>query len=155
MRSDQYLVVLFPLSNKIDKEAQKKYQNEFIKLLRADHTNYVIGNLNRVKEKEKQLVVIVIDLVTTIKRKDYIINNIRIKKATQKPVIAMYSLVVIFDKKVGQFCIDLHALRQRQLEERRARRSAYSICKTQSIDDEELIMRSLAGYGPDPEIFGF
>ena len=27
--------------------------------------------------------------------------------------------------------------------------------RTPDYDDEELIMRSLMGYGPDPEIFGF
>ena len=30
-----------------------------------------------------------------------------------------------------------------------------SVRGTPTIDEEELIMRSLAGYGPDPEIFGF
>lgn len=148
LNSDQHLVVLLPFNKMIDKEAQKKYQTEFIELLKQEHVTYVVGDINKVEEKKKQLVVVVIDLVTTIKRKNYIINDIRNKRAGQKPVVAMYSLVVIFDEIAGQFCIDLHILREKQEKGKNTE-------NIQPIDEEELIMRSLAGHGPDPEIFGF
>lgn len=67
----------------------------------------------------------------------------------------MYSLVVIYDEIVGQFSVDLHVLREKQEEEKRAKKSRTYESWTPDIDEEELIMRSLAGYGPDPEIFGF
>lgn len=149
LKSDQSLFVFFPTNKLVDKE----YHTEFIELLRQDHIAYVVGDINKVEEKEKQLVIIVIDLVTTIKRKDFIINDIRNKKAKQKPIVAMYSLVVIFDEKVGQFCIDLHAHRKRLEDEKKAKEIPFK--GTPAIDEEALIMRSLAGYGPDPEIFGF
>ena len=155
LSSNQSLVVLFPSNRKVDKETQKKYQTEFIELLRQDHINYVVGDINKFEEKEKQLVVVIIDLVTTINRMNFIIKDIRNKKAKQKPVVAMYSLVVIFDEKVGQFCIELHEFRKKQDEEKKAQRNEEIVWKTPTIDEEELIMRSLAGYGPDPEVFGF
>ena len=139
----------------VDKEAQKKYHTEFIKLLRQDHVNYVVGDINKFNEKDKQLVVVIIDLVTTINRKNFIINDIRNKKAKQKPIVAMYSLMVIFDKNVGQFCIDLYELRKKQDDEKKAMRNVVPARDTPTVDEEELIMRSLAGYGPDPEVFGF
>ena len=139
----------------VEKEVQKKYQTEFIELLKQDHINFVVGDINKFAEKDKQLVVVIIDIVTTVKRKNYIINNVRNKRAKQKPVIAMYSLVVLFDKMVGQFCIDLHEFRKEQEEEKKAQRNVESVRDTPTIDEEELIMRSLAGYGPDPEVFGF
>lgn len=152
---NQALVVLFPLNKMIDKDAQKKYQTEFIELIKQEHITFVVGDINKVEEKNKQLVVVVIDLVTTIKRKNNIINDIRNKKANQKPLVAMYSLVVIFDEKVGRFCINLHELREKQQEEKKAKETVRFVRDTPTIDEEELIMRSLAGYGPDPEIFGF
>ena len=54
----------------------------------------MVGDINKFAEKDKQLVVVIIDIVTTIKRKNYIINTVRNKRAKQQPVIAMYSLVV-------------------------------------------------------------
>lgn len=154
LRSDQSLVVLFPSNKMVNKEVQKKYQTEFIELLKQDHITFVVGNINKVEEKKKQLIVVVIDLVTTIKRKNYIISDIRNKKAQQKPLVAMYSLVVIFDEKVGQFCIDLHEFREKQQIEK-AKETVRFVRDTHTVDEEELIMRSLAGYGPDPEIFGY
>lgn len=144
-----------PWNKNIEKDVQKKYQNEFIELLRQEDITYVVGDISKVEEKEKQLVVVVIDIITTINRKKYIINDIRKKKAAQKPLVAMYSLIVIFDEIVGQFCIDLGILREKQKEEKRAKKSRTYESWTPDIDEEELIMRSLAGYGPDPEIFGF
>ena len=44
---------------------------------------------------------------------------------------------------------------KKQEEEKKAQRNMESVRGTPTIDEEELIMRSLAGYGPDPEIFGF
>lgn len=155
LNSDTSLVVFFPLNKMVEKDAQKKYQTEFIELLKQDHINYVVGDINKFEEKDKQLVVVVIDLVTTIKRKNFIINTIRNKRAKQKPVVAMYSLVVIFDEMVGQFCIDLCEFRKKQEEEKEAQRNVVYVRDTPTIDEEELIMRSLAGYGPDPEVFGF
>lgn len=155
LSSNQSLVVFFPSNKKVDKETQKKYQTEFIDLLRLDHVNYVVGDINKFEEKEKQLVVIIIDLVTPINRKNFIINEIRKKRAQQKPVVAMYSLMVIFDEKVGHFCIDLNEYRKKQDEEKKAQRNEVIEWETPTIDEEELIMRSLAGYGPDPEVFGF
>ena len=115
----------------------------------------MVGDINKFAEKDKQLVVIIIDLVTTIKRKNYIINSVRNKRVKQKPVIAMYSLVLIFDEMVGKFCIDLHEFIKKQEEEKKAQRNVESVRNINTIDEEELIMRSLAGYGPDPEVFGF
>ena len=155
LNSSQHLVVLLPWNKNIEKDVQKKYQNEFVELLRQEDITYVVGDINKVEEKKKQLVVIVIDIVTTINRKKYIINDIRKKKAAQKPLVAMYSIIVIFDEIVGQFCIDLGILREKQEEEKRAKKSRTYESWTPDIDEEELIMRSLAGYGPDPEIFGF
>lgn len=155
LNSNQSLVVFFPSNKVIEKDAQKKYQTEFIELLKQDHINYVVGNINKFEEEDKQLVVVVVDLVTTVKRKNFIINTIRNKRAKQKPVVAMYSLVVIFDEKVGQFCIDLREFRKKQEEEKEAQRNVVYVRDTPTIDEEELIMRSLAGDGPDPEIFGF
>lgn len=155
LSSNQSLVVFFPSNKMVDKEAQKKYHTEFIKLLRQDHVNYVVGDINKFNEKDKQLVVVIIDLVTTINRKNFIINDIRNKKAKQKPIVAMYSLMVIFDKNVGQFCIDLYELRKKQDDEKKAMRNVVPARDTPTVDEEELIMRSLAGYGPDPEVFGF
>ena len=155
LNSYQTLVVLFPSNKLVEKDAQNKYQREFIDLLRQDHITYVIGDINKFEEKEKQLVVVIIDLVTTINRKNFIISDIRNKKAKQKPVVAMYSLVVIFDEKVGQFCIDLREYRRKQEEEKEVQRNEVYVRDTPTIDEEELIMRSLAGYGPDPEVFGF
>ena len=155
LSSNQHLVVLLPWNKNIEKEAQKKYQNEFIELLKQEDITYVVGDINKVDGNDKQLVVVVIDLVTTINRKNYIINDIRKKKVAQKPLIAMYSLVVIYDEIVGQFSVDLHVLREKQEEEKRAKKSRTYESWTPDIDEEELIMRSLAGYGPDPEIFGF
>ena len=155
LNSDTSLVVFFPLNKMVEKDAQKKYQTEFIELLKQDHINYVVGDINKFEEKDKQLVVVVIDLVTTIKRKNFIINTIRNKRAKQKLVVAMYSLVVIFDEMVGQFCIDLCEFRKKQEEEKEAQRNVVYVRDTPTIDEEELIMRSLAGYGPDPEVFGF
>lgn len=155
LNSDQSLVVFFPSNKVIEKDAQKKYQTEFIELLKQDHINYVVDNINKFEEEDKQLVVVVIDLVTTVKRKNFIINTIRNKRAKQKPVVAMYSLVVIFDENVGQFCIDLREFRKKQEEEKEAQRNVVYVRDTPAIDEEELIMRSLAGYGPDPEVFGF
>lgn len=63
--------------------------------------------------------------------------------------------MVIFDEKVGQFCIDLIEYRKKQDEEKKAQRNEVIEWETPTIDEEELIMRSLAGYGPDPEVFGF
>lgn len=63
---------------------QKKYQTKFIELLKQDHINFVVGDINKFTEKDKQLVVVIIDIVTTIKRKNYIINNVRNKRAKQK-----------------------------------------------------------------------
>lgn len=155
LNSNQSLVVFFPSNKVIEKDAQKKYQTKFIELLKQDHINYVVGNINKFEEEDKQLVVVVVDLVTTVKRKNFIINTIRNKRAKQKPVVAMYSLVVIFDEKVGQFCIDLREFRKKQEEEKEAQRNVVYVRDTPTIDEEELIMRSLAGDGPDPEIFGF
>ena len=155
LSSNQSLVVFFPSNKMVDKEAQKKYHTEFIKLLRQDHVNYVVGDINKFNEKDKQLVVVIIDLVTTINRKNFIINDIRNKKAKQKPIVAMYSLMVIFDKNVGQFCIDLYELRKKQDDEKKAMRNVVPARDTPTVDEEVLIMRSLAGYGPDPEVFGF
>ena len=155
LNSHQSLVVFFPLNKLVEKDAQKKYHTEFIKLLRQDHVNYVVGDINKFNEKDKQLVVVIIDLVTTINRKNFIINDIRNKKAKQKPIVAMYSLMVIFDKNVGQFCIDLHELRKKQDDEKKAMKNVVPARDAPTVDEEELIMRSLAGYGPDPEVFGF
>lgn len=155
LNSYQSLIVFFPSNKLVEKDAQKKYQTEFIELLEQDHINFVVGDINKFAEKDKQLVVIIIDLVTTIKRKNYIINSVRNKRVKQKPVIAMYSLVLIFDEMVGQFCIDLHEFRKKQEEEKKAQRNVESVRNINTIDEEELIMRSLAGYGPDPEVFGF
>lgn len=155
IKPNQSLVVYLPSNKVVSNEAQKKYQTEFIKLLREDHVSYVVGDINKFEEKEKQLVVVVIDLVTSIKRKNYIINDIRAKRVKQKPVVAMYSLIVIFDEMVGKFCIDLRAFRKKQEEEKKRKEAVTVYRDTPAIDEEELIMRSLAGYGADPEIFGF
>lgn len=155
LNSDQSLVVFFPLNKMLEKDVQKKYRTEYIELLKQDHINYVVGDINKFEEKDKQLVVVIIDLVTTIKRKNYIVNTIRNKRAKQKPVVAMYSLVVICDERVGQYSIDLHEFRKKQEEEKEAQRNVVYVRDTPTIDEEELIMRSLAGYGPDPEVFGF
>ena len=155
LNSDQSMIVFFPSNKMVEKDAQKKYQTKFIELLKQDHINFVVGDINKFAEKDKQLVVVIIDIVTTIKRKNYIINNVRNKRAKQKPVIAMYSLVLIFDEMVGQFCIDLHEFIKKQEEEKKAQRNVESVRNINTIDEEELIMRSLAGYGPDPEVFGF
>ena len=77
---------------------------------------------------------IVIDLVTTINRKNFIINEIRKKRAQQKPVVAMYSLMVIFDEKVGQFCIDLIEYRKKQDEEKKAKRNEVIEWETPTIE---------------------
>lgn len=150
LNSDQYLVVLFPNNKKIDKKAQKRYQSEFIELLKQDHVTYVVGDINKIQEEEKQLIIVVIDLVTTIQRKNNIIRDILNKKSEQKPLVTMYSLIIIFDEIVGQFCISLHILREKQEKEGKA-----FVSNTPIIDEETVIMRSLAGHGPDPEIFGF
>ena len=54
-----------------------------------------------------------------------------------------------------QFCIDLYELRKKQDDEKKAMRNVVPARDTPTVDEEELIMRSLAGYGPDPEVFGF
>lgn len=155
LNANQYLVVLFPLNKMIEKQAQYKYHSEFIELLKQDCVTYVVGDISKVKEKEKQLVVIVIDIVTSMKRKNYIINDIRKKKANQKPIVAMYSLMMIFDEMSGKFFIELGTLRTKQDEKKKMKKTTTFTRETPTIDEEELIMRSLAGYGIDPEKLGF
>lgn len=155
LNTHQSLVVLLPSNKNIEEDAQKKYHNIFIEHLRKEKIRYAVGGIRNIKDNGKQLVVFVIDIVTTIKRKNRIINDIRKLKGKQKPLIALYSLVVIFDEIVGQFCIDLHNLQTRPEKEKIASNKKTYVVQTPLIDEEELIMRSLAGYGPDPEIFGF
>lgn len=155
LKTYQSLVVLLPSNKNIEEDAQKKYHTIFIEHLRKEKIRYAVGGIKNIKDNGKQLVVFVIDIVTTIKRKNRIINDIRKLKGKQKPLIALYSLVVIFDGIVGQFCIDLHNLRTIQEKEKKATKEKTYVVPTPPIDEEELIMRSLAGYGPDPEIFGF
>ncbi len=155
LKSCQSLVVLLPSNKNIEEDAQKKYHTKFIEQLRKEKIRYAVGSINNIKDNGKQLIIFVIDIVTPIKRKNRIINDIRELKIKQKPLIALYSLVVIFDEIVGQFCIDLHNLRMKQEKEKRSNKEKSYVVTTPTIDEEELIMRSLAGYGPDPEIFGF
>lgn len=156
LTKDQSLVVFFPYNKKLNKDVQDKYMTEFIKLLKKDHITYAVGNINKVEENNKQLVIVVIDVFTTIKSKNYIIKEICSKKKEQNPLVLMYSLIVVYDENVGKFSVDLHVYREKEEEKKKIKIKAdTSLRLSSSIDEEDLIMRSLAGYGPDPEIFGF
>lgn len=99
LNSDQSMIVFFPSNKMIEKDAQKKYQTKFIELLKQDHINFVVGDINKFAEKDKQLVVVIIDIVTTIKRKNYIINNVRNKRAKQKPLLLLCIVWWLFSTK--------------------------------------------------------
>lgn len=160
--SNQSLIIYFPLNKNIDKEAQRKYISGFTGLLKYDKITFVVGDINKIKNEEKQLVVIIIDIVSTTKRKNYIINDIRNKKSTLKPIVTMISLFLIFDDILGQYCIELEDIKKKKEEEKKAKKleeeknaKQKSFNYELDIDEEELIMKSLAGHGPDPEMFGF
>lgn len=152
--SNQSLVVYLPTNKQIQKTAQDKYFTEFISLLKNEHITFVVGNLDKIQETSKQLVIFVIDIITSANRQNAIVQIIRNKRASQFPVISYYSLLKIMDEESSKFCIELIKLRKKEREEKESQRREV-LSTTPAYDEEEAIMRALSGRGADPEIFGF
>lgn len=153
IKSNQFLIVYLPTNKQIKKIAQDKYFTEFINLLKKEHITFVVGNLDKIKETSKQLIVFVIDLITSANRQNSIVQSIRSKRSSQFPLISYYSLFKIMDEETAKFCIELKKMHKKS--EDTKPRQKETLHTTPTYDDEELIMRALSGRGPDPEIFGF
>lgn len=152
IKPNQKFIVYLPNNKFIEKEVERQYLSNFIELLIDENVTYVIGNVDNIKEDNRQLVVLVIDLITNHERLKYIINSIRIRKHKNKPVVSYLSLMKIFNREECLFKLEIDKYNK----EIKAKQSVPApIVRPHDIDEEDLIMKSLMGYGPDPEIFGF
>ncbi|MDO4756435.1 MAG: hypothetical protein Q4A54_08835 [Parabacteroides sp.] len=144
--------ISLPRNKFIEKEAERQYLSNFIEFLKNENVTYTIGNVNNIKEDNRQLVILVIDLITNHERLKNIVNSIRIRKQKSQPVVSYFSLMKIFNREECLFKLEI----DKYDKEIKAKQStSVSIARAYSFDEEDLIMKSLMGYGPDPEIFGF
>lgn len=154
IKTNQSLIAYLPVNKQIQKAGQDKYFVKFINLLKNERIAYVVGNLDKIKETSKQLVIFVIDLITSANRQNTIVQSIRNKRSSQFPLISYYSLLKIMDEENTIFCFELIKLRNKQSEEKKQKeREVFHT--PPAYDEEALIMRALSGRGADPEIFGF
>lgn len=152
IKPNQKFLVYIPNNKFIEKEAERQYISVFIDFLKKEHITFVIGNIDNIKEEKKQLVILVIDIISNSDRLKYFVNTIRDKKERSQPVLAYFSLMKIHNEEECLFRLEI-IKHDKEKEDRRT--ITQHVRRTPDYDDEELIMRSLMGYGPDPEIFGF
>lgn len=148
----QKLVVYIPKNKLIESQVEYNYISDYIEILREVEVTYVIGNLDNIKVSNKQLVIIVLDIITNKERLKSIIKKIRTKKEKEQPVISFFSLMKIYDLEDCRFSLNVYNYKKKKEEEQREEKR---IVRVSDYDEEEMIMRSLMGRGPDPEIFGF
>ena len=152
------LIVYFPYNRQIENHVQQQYNSKFISELKKERISFVVGNLDKINELEKKLIVIVVDIITNKERHKHIVNDIRLKRSEQIPVITYFSLMKIYDVEDCMFSKTI-VLKEREsettVEEKHHIGKPVSTTKYSDYDDEELVMRSLMGLGPDPELFGF
>ncbi len=152
------LIVYFPYNRQIESHAQQKYNSIIISGLKNERISYVVGNIDKINEADKKLIVIVVDIITNKERLKRIVNEIRLKRSGQIPVVAFFSLMKIYD---GDDCDYSKIAVLRENKSETTVRETHHIAKPVSTsrysdyDDEEMVMRSLMGLGPDPELFGF
>lgn len=152
IKTNQKFIVYLPQNKFIEKEAERQYLSYFIDLLKDENIAYAIGNVDNIKEDNRQLVILIIDLITNHERMKYIINSIRRRKEKSQPIVSYFSLMKVFNREECLFKLEI----DKYDKEIKAKQSISSpIVRTQDYDEEDLIMKSLMGYGPDPEIFGF
>lgn len=153
VKSNQKFIVYLPKNKFIEKEAERQYLSVFIDFLKEEHITYVIGKIDNIKEEvDKQLVVLVIDLITNHERLEYIVHTLRTSKEQYQPILSFFSLMKIHNTEECLFRLEI--IKHDKEKEEKHTITTHSV-RTPDYDDEELIMRSLMGYGPDPEIFGF
>ena len=152
IKPSQKLVVYIPKNKLIESQVEYKYIADYLEILREEEITYVVGNVDNINVSNKKLDIIVLDIITNKERLKGIIKTIRTKKEKEQPVISFLSLMKIYDLDDCKFSLDIYNYRKKKEEERREENR---IIRVSDYDEEEMIMRSLMGRGPDPEIFGF
>ena len=173
----QKFVVFFPNNPEISDDIQKRIFSKLLKILRFERIPYIMGDIDKVQNPEKQLVVLVVDSVTTKERMHSVITSISSHMGKFHPLFAYFSLFKNFDKEECQFrsISQLSSIDNERTDHIPQIKTQKHIKKivikeddddngdddddkviyTRHYDDEASIMRSLAGYGADPEIYGF
>ena len=145
IKTNQKFIVYLPQNKFIEKEAERQYLSYFIDLLKDENVAYAIGNVDNIKEDNRQLVILIIDLITNHERMKYIINSIRRRKEKSQPIVSYFSLMKVFNREECLFKLEIDKYEK----EIKAKQSISSpIVRTQNYDEEDLIMKSLMGYGP-------
>lgn len=122
---------------------------ELRKALDSCNINYITGTNCKMPETDSKKIVFIIDLETDKQRQKSLTNTVIRQCPNNEPFVVFISLMKIIDE------LDLvyfKAANKLKKERNMARRE--SIVKL-SYDEETAIMNSLAGHGPNPEVFGF
>lgn len=122
---------------------------ELRKALDSCNINYLTGTNCKMPETDSKKIVFIIDLETDKQRQKSLANTVIRQCPNNEPFVVFISLMKIIDELD---LVYLKAANKLKKERNMARR--VSIVKS-SYDEETVIMNSLAGHGPDPEIFGF
>lgn len=152
IKPTQKFIVYLPKNKFIEKESERQYQSYFIDFLKKERITYVIGDINNIKIDNKQVAIFVLDLITDHERLKYIINTIRTNKHLNQPVISFFSFMKILNREECHYALEIKKIVKAKNENRP---TFTHTVRTPDYDEEDLIMKSLMGHGPDPEIFGF
>lgn len=159
LHDDENFVVYFPHNENMTNRAYTKY----IKFIQKRIPNHkvVLDSLDNIEFNNEKTLVFTIDLVTSFERQVKIVNEI-LTKTNGKGYICILSLLKILNREEALFVINNNAIseylkKEASLYHRNKREeSVREVLSTKiEYDDEESIMRSLSGYGADPEIWGY
>ncbi len=151
------MLVYFPFNHIIEKNAKYKYNSYFINELKRENITFVGGNIDKIVDSSSNLLIIVIDIITDKNRLINVVNDIRNKSGNKFPLLSYFSLMKIYDEDDCNFCkaitFEPHLKECPPYSVRCVRNIASS--RNSDYTDEEIVMRSLMGLGPDPEKLGF